>query len=759
MGAGAARATPPAPKGPHPRMLLDEPLKQAWKAQAKSGHGPVVGAINLCDDQLNTGNHERALYMGQEWGKMIQACLVAWAATDKPVYAQLTLKYFTALLDDLDVIGDGKGGDEAAIRDMGYPIRNLGPYTALAYDWLHDFPGMTPELRAKARRRWAAWIKRYVDKGYHPRDPATNYQAGFLIAATMIAVAEGSEAAEESGPEHWKLVADGLWGKDMAAALATAGSLDGGDWNEGWQYGPLAVAEYALAARIATRHGLPAEGMSAWLGSLLRRHVYALNPSDQMWVGGDFDDEHVHQPPAVLTLVAIALGDATAEDKKWARGELVRLQLSDRDWLLYDALASVGDPPALVPRQSWPTWYEAPATSTLYARTGWDKSAVWFVAACARTDGLDHRGPNAGNFVLSRGGADLIVDPSPYGSLSTLTGNAPTVVSRQLPANYQPSQCAWGADVAWAWTTKTQSGLVAARCNYADAYHFQERKSDVAEALRDFVLVPSRDGHDASLVVVDRATTGEADRRMYLRFRVPAELSIDKAGVGWATIKDAKLVISGPTGGPAPKLGHATAKDCFKDNVARGQCDAARFPTSDYRVEIPGPAPRAVHVIEATGTGGGAKHAELSGEGWAGVRIEASGRLAAVIWPTKPTTTLVYKAPKGKAVSHVVLDAPATDGKATVSARPDGDSCLVTIAAGGTTRATPLVATLDDSCVIAADPEEPRGASGERKPKAAPVRAKSEVRRSGCCAASGAPASPLCFGAAVLALTLRRRRR
>jgi len=37
--------------------------------------------------------------------------------------------------------------------------------------------------------------------------------------------------------------------------------------------------------------------------------------------------------------------------------------------------------------------------------------------------------------MLSRGGADLIVDPSPYGSLSTLTGNAPTVLSRQLPAN------------------------------------------------------------------------------------------------------------------------------------------------------------------------------------------------------------------------------------------------------------------------------------------------------------------------------------
>jgi MYXO-CTERM domain-containing protein len=743
-------------------MLLDAKLRAAWAAQAKAGHGPVVGAINLCDDQLNTGNHDRALYMGAEWGKMLQACLVAWAATDKPSYAATALKYFTALLDDLDVLGDGKGGDHAAIRDMGYPIRNLGPYGALAYDWLHDFPGMTPELRARARRRWAAWLKAYQDKGYHPRDPATNYQAGFLIAATMIAIAEGSEAVEESGPEHWKLVADDLWGKDMAAALAAGGSLDGGDWNEGWQYAPLSVAEYALAARVAKAAGLATTGVPAWLGSLLRRHIYALNPSDRLWAGGDFDDVHSYVEPSVLTLDAIALGDAQPQDKKWARGELVRLQLSDRDWLLYDALASIGDPPALVPRTAWPTWYQAPAVGTLYTRTGWDAHAVWFVAACAKTDSLDHRGPNAGNFALSRGEADLIVDPSPYGSLSTLTGNAPTVISKQLPANYQPSQGAWGEDVAWTWATKTQSGVVAARCNYADAYRFQQRKSDVAEALRDFVLLPSRDGHDASLVIIDRATTGEPDRKMLLRFRVPGELAIDKAGVGSETIKDAKLTISGTTNGSAaPALGRTEHKDCFKDNIARGQCDAARFPVTDYRIEIPGPAPRAVHVIEATGTGGGAKHSELSGDGWTGVRVQGT-RDAVVIWPAKPGAALSYRAPKpgaGTKLTHVVLDAPATAGKATVTARPDGDACVVTLAAGGTVPALPVIIALDDHCTVTADPEEPHGESAEGKPRAVPVRSKGEVRPSGCCAAQGTPGSPLMLGALVLGLVWRRRRR
>ena len=422
-----ASAAPPEPSGPHPRMLLDAKLRAAWKAALEDGRGPLVGAVTLCDEDRSRRDHDGALYMGAEWSKMLQACLVAWAATGKPEYASSALKFFTALIDDLDKIGDGKGGDQAATRDRGYPIRNLGPYTALAYDWLHDVPGMTPELRARARARWAAWLAWFKDKGYHPRDPGSNYHAGYLIAATLVAIAQGGEAAETSGPALWKLVADELWGKDMAAALAAGGALDGGDWNEGWQYGAMSVAEYALAARIGKAYGLATDGIAAWLASVLRRNVYALTPSDRLWAGGDFDDEHAYMPPQVLVLAAVALGDATPADKQWAKAELSRLKLTDKDMLLYDALAMLGDPPVVVPRPSWPTWYRAPATATVFTRTTWDDHAIWFVAACAQTSGLDHRSPNAGNFVLSRGTADLIVDPTPYGSLSSLTGNAPAV--------------------------------------------------------------------------------------------------------------------------------------------------------------------------------------------------------------------------------------------------------------------------------------------------------------------------------------------
>jgi hypothetical protein len=327
------------------------------------------------------------------------------------------------------------------------------------------------------------------------------------------------------------------------------------------------------------------------------------------------------------------------------------------------------------------------------------------------------------------------------------------VVSKHLPDNYRPSQGAWGDAVAWRWAIKTRGGVVAARCDYSDAFRFQYRKSDVPEALRDLVLLPSADGHDASLVVVDRATTGAADRKMYLRFRVPGDLAIDKAGTGTATIKDARLAISGAH---APTIGRTALKDCFQAGTDRGNCDAARFPVTDYRVELAGPEPRAVHVIDATDAKGGATNAPIAGDGWAGVRVQGT-RDAVVVWPTTAGGDLVYRAPKGKAVTHVVLDAPERDGKASVIAKAAGDDCAVTIAAGGTQPARPVIVTLDAACAVAADPEEPGSVSAAGKPAPIP-RNKPGVRRGGCCGAQTTPGSPVVMSLAVIGLLLRRRR-
>lgn len=749
--AATAHATPvatPEPTGPHPRMLLDRELRAQWKAMAKLGAGPVVGAIRLCEEARTSRDHDRALYQGSEWAKLLQACLVAWAATDSKDDAATAVKFFTALLDDLDTVGDGRGGDAAVRRDHGYSIRMLAPYTALAYDWLYASPAMTPELKARARARWKAWLDWYRDNGYRAASPGSNYHAGYLIAATTIAIAQAGDAGDD-GRALWRRVVDEMWNKEMAAALSQQGVLAGGNWPEGWQYGPLSVAEYSLAARIMKHAGVDVPGVEPWLSSVLRHHVYALSPSDGMYASGDTEMATATLTPHVLTLAAIALGDASAQDKRWARGELVRLRLVDRDWFLYDALAAIGEKPTLPPRSAWPTWYLSANTGTLYTRTRWDDAGVWFVAECAATIDTDHRHPNAGNFALSRGRDDVIVDPTPYGSRSTLTSNAPTVASRQLPADYIPSQGAWSEKTGYDFVTQRASGIVAARCNYADQYRFQHRASDVPRAVRDFVLVPSRDGRDAALVVIDRAETGAKDRGMDLRFRTPGRLALD-GDVGTAIVGATKLAIASVTRS-APgttAIGTPSDKDCFKQRVPKGQCDAARFPVTGYRVQIPGPSPAAVHVISVTGAKApAATAAPLAGTGWAGVRL-GGVRDATIVWAIGDGP-LAYTAGPG---THVILDAPEAD--AAVTAKHTGGGCAVSVARGRTAAAHPLVVSVDDACKIVLDAEAPAASAiGTRAP-----RAKARSPRSGCCGAQATPGSPFAMSLVVLA-TLRRARR
>lgn len=728
-------------------MLLDAELRAAWKGLV--GRGPVQGSIVLCENARDTADHDGAQYQGSEWARTLQGCLVAWAATGDASFAKTAIRFYDALLDDLDRVGDRLGGDKAATRDSGYAIRNLGPWTALAYDWLHD--KLSEEQRAKARKRWAAWLAWYKDNGYRARVPGSNYQAGYLVAATLIAVAQGGEAGEE-GTKLWRYVADELWNKDMKAALAPGGILEGGDWPEGWQYGPLSVTSYALAARVARRAGIPVEGVDRWLDSLLKRHVYALSPADRNYPGGDTEDDQANLPVAVNTLNAMSLGDASPDTKRWAKGELSRLKLMDKDSLLHDALATVGAQPALVPRATWPTWYLAAGTSTLYARSRWDEQAVWFVAECSKTLGVDHRNRSTGTFALSRGKDDVIVDPSPYGSASTLTSNAPTVESGHLPDGYKPSQGAWGENSGWRWATQTRSGVVAARCDYADQYKFQDRPSDVPEALRDFVLLPSTDGTEATLLVIDRADTASDKRAMYLRFRIPAVFALE-GDVARTQIGGTKLAVTSVmrSGGTISRATPRDGKDCFGEGVQKGKCDAARFPVTDLRIVVPGAKPRAVHAIAAT-VAAKPTQAKLGGATWAGVQV-GGVREAVVVWPTTPGSAFDYAVPRG-ATTHVILDVD----KPAVTAKLAGETCAVSVKSGGD-GATPAIVTLDASCNVVVDPPAAGAApTGGIKPSGAP-RPPATTKRSGCCAAQTTPPTSSLVMTLVVGLFLLRSRR
>jgi hypothetical protein len=693
----------PEPNDAHPRLFAEQGVAEALAEIGRQRGSFVYRTIERCR-QIAAEPQRFATdgYMGLDWAQYLQACLVAHRATGEKRFGDMALVYFKALIDDLKNVGDGAGGDAAARRDSGFAMRALGPNAALAYDWLHDYDGVDEALRARARQRFKAWTDWYLDHGYRARSPGTNYQAGYLFAATLIATAQGSEAGPD-GAALWNHVVENLFRRDMLPAMDGDGILVGGDWGEGWQYGPLSIAEYSLAARALQRYGLDATPFAAWLESVVMRHVYAMLPGSraQTFVLGDTQSEQPHLDVRAETLAAVVAGPATAEVRGWAEAEMRRLGLYDEGdgFPLFRSLAEATRTiPVDVARAELPPLYLAQGTGALYVRFSWSDSSVWFTALCSPVRDVDHMHPNAGNFVLSRGDDDVIVDPSPYGTLSTLTSNAPTVRSNGLPEEYKPSQAYWGGGTEFAFIRHLRpSGILAARCDYAQQYRIQDRPSDVPFAQRDFVAVPANEGRDAALVVLDRATTPGPSNELNIRFRTLASMTASAEGYS-GEVGATRMVIHSLAVTPGSRdLRSLPGSTCFVAGYTRGGCDAARFPVHEYRVQLAGPKAAAVHVITAASDDGPeVSHTQIDNLGL--VSIAFPEREVFVVEGDVSRQPLL--APP-RAATLILLDVVA-DSRATGIV--DGAMCRVSVASAtpGTISSPPFAGEMTRDCVVTA---------------------------------------------------------
>ncbi len=702
----AAAAFLPEPAGPHPRLFADADTLAGLRVRAAAG-GAVAVAVRRCEDIGSAPkNFADDHYMGMDWAQQLQACLIAWRATGRDPYARTAMVYFKALLDDLATVGDGKGGNEAARRDSGYAMRAEGPYTALAYDWLHDHPLMTEELRARARERFKAWTDWYLASGYRARSPGSNYNAGWVYAATLIAVAQGSEAGAD-GERLWRLVSGTLLQSDLLPALQR-GVLRGGDWSEGWQYGPLGVASYSLALRAVQPYGVDVSVAQDWLRDVVRRHVYGLTPDGSgTYVGGDTDDEKPNIVPRSDTLASVVAGVATPEVKGWAQAELNALAESAKPdgFMFFSAMADAARvTPVPWPRATAARGYFAAGSSTLYWRSSWKNSAVWFAGPCGPAPDVDHWQPNAANFVLTRGADDLIVDPSPYGTQSSLTSNAPTMESTVLPAHYLPSQAWWGHRTAFRWAAQSAGGELLARCDYTDQYRLQENDTDMSYALRDFVLLPYVDAtgaESAALLVVDRAQRRDSQGALNLRFRTTATLKSAgpdavRATVGRSQLRIATLARSAGE----VQIRAQTRSDCFNDRTTRGACDAARFAVTEMNLKATGPAPMAVQLIDAIGTradvGQPEPVAAQGGQLWQVRRGSSTWVVGhfndgAGLQFDSPAARVLLLPDSAAGAARLSVSAMAADGRCHVSVRPAAAPAAAASSAAASAGITPTV--------------------------------------------------------------------
>jgi hypothetical protein len=425
--------TAAAVRAPHPRLILDGATRERLKSLAKANTRQWQKVKMRCD--RNVDKDEVAGYQGFDWAYAMAELALCWQATGNAKYGEKAVRYFGALVDDRKTVGDKAGGDKVIESDSGYPARTHGVYIALGYDWLHDAPGMTPELRARSLARLKRYIAWYREKGYHRDEPGTNY---FLGYATMQIFAGLGASGEDPAATEW--LEDGrtrLLSRMLLPQLATV--FAGGDYPEGWQYGELFAAQVALIVdgwRTATGHQLDVP----WLADVVRVHRHTLLPDGkQVYDGGDWSERPARPSSLALSAISHALEGQPASGA--ARSMLARYgEVDGAAWV--ELLGSRVE--GALPLGDEKTSLHIASTGLTLMRSDWSAGAVFASMIVGPHLVEDHQHIDSGHFELWRGGDGLLIDGADYGSYGTINHNSLLVDDGGKVLNYSPNQGVWG---------------------------------------------------------------------------------------------------------------------------------------------------------------------------------------------------------------------------------------------------------------------------------------------------------------------------
>jgi hypothetical protein len=683
-------------------LLTSDRLAAVRGRRAGAGATPWKTLTSHCNE--DAASTIASGYQGWDWANASLDLALCNAIDPRPDYARAAIRYFRALLDDRFVVGDGKGGDDVVAHDDGYPIRTHGCLGALAYDWLHDVPGMTPDLRGHAVDRFVAWSRWFADKGYNRDEPISNYYVGWFGTMAFAGIAA---QGDDSRTVAMLAEARRMFASQIAPAYDE--KLAGGDFPEGWQYGDLVGSVLAVFLDAESR----ATGRSAfvdlpWLEAVIDYRAHALWPDTKhTFDTGDWSDKPAIAPEHTLALLSTVLPPAS-ESAGRARA-LARLALDHgEEWHWLDALAIDPSKPSIDPRRG-PLSYVARGTGTVIARTDWSPGAVWFAMTSAPALS-DHQHLDAGHFEVVRGSDALIVDAGGYGSFSSLSHNVIAVDDRKENDNYAPNQGTFGRDVRLDRFEDT-GRFVYAVADYASAYDPAGYPADhprrsVTRAEREVVFsrapVAGSAPESARIAVYDRITLGKPGYgATFLRHggappdvrggTVRFDVGRSSASVTPLLPRDTTpFVVREPTDfGDGPY---------YANEPPEGQ--------SSVRIEVRSPASdverRFLHGIVASAAGSSLVAASpLEGDGVDGVALADEAYVFARSGSPRRAVPEAYRAPV-TALHHFVASLEPGASYAVKVVR-DGTGCRVALQPGAGRRASgagTLAFDLDEACAI-----------------------------------------------------------
>jgi hypothetical protein len=660
-------------RGPHPRILLTTDRLAAVRGLRDAGAPSWRSLQERCDEDVRT--RIASGYQAWDWANAALDLALCHQVTRRADYARAGVEYLHALLDDEEKVGDHAGGDDVVHHDSGYGIRTRGCFGAVAYDWLHDTPAMTDDLRRHVVDRLVAWTRWFGEDGYSHDEPISNYYVGYFGAVAFAGI-----AARGDDPRATDLLRRAQRMFDAEIVPAYTHKLAGGDFPEGWQYGDLVGVVLAIFA--------DAEGAELpWLRQSVAFRAHALLPDGKhMLDSGDWSDKPAVAPPhALLALATVLPANDAAERQARALAKLAADPSEEWHWLV-----ALGDDPSRITQdpRTGGLGYLARGTGTMTARTDWSPRAAWL----SMTSGpalADHQHLDAGHFEIVRGDDALVVDGGGYGSFSSLSHNVIAVDDRKESDPYSPNQGAWGKSTTIArW--ENARGWSYGLADYASAYDppnypSETTRRSVRRAERElfFSRAPVAGSPESARVIVfDRISVSRPSYRVTFMLHGGAAPRVD--GPGLLRIEVGKSIAFVQTLAPVDAVPVLVREPT---NLGEGVFYVNDPPdgVTSVRAEVrspPGSAERRfLHAIVV-----GASNTRpptmlrVEGDKVAGVAIGDEAYIFAQGAPQTRAAPLDYRAPMS-ATRHLVASL-AQAARYVVEVEREGDACHVSLEPG-----------------------------------------------------------------------------
>lgn len=440
----------------HPRIWLDDTVKTRLEGYRDSNTTEYADLKSWCDTWLysNQGSYLGAGYQGTEWYRAALNYALLYQTTGLSTYGNEGVVYLQAMLNDLNTVGDGQGGDTVIQVDSGWTARTFGAGVGVSRDWLDGSPDLTTSIINLCGSRLNTWITWYNLNGFSNDNPYDNYYAGYFSMVFSAAIGLYDDTNYQSS---WYTQSELMWTNTVIPMIN--GNLDGGDWIEGWNYGQWSVREYMQYCRALETgttdddHWLETD----WYSDLITSTINMLYPNrDYVSDDGSWSGSYKGNP-RIATLRFLASNSPLSETLKsyaqWYTESVTWLPIDDKEWelFLFTDNSIIPDIPAFT------NLYHYMEPGHLVGRSAtWSDTTATYIDIIGRTipetSGMHTQGErNMGEFKLASRGEKLIVDDDTY-QTDSLYSSVPLVAGSHT---YAPYQEWWQGDVVLKYENST----------------------------------------------------------------------------------------------------------------------------------------------------------------------------------------------------------------------------------------------------------------------------------------------------------------